>query len=108
MKKLFATSFVLLSAAVLQAEGAYSPAKAELKPVKGVPCVFVNDEMLPPMSFTGWWMHLMEDDYLSSFGRAGLRIHYIKCGGDCPHWVCKVMQFYWQTCVKRCKGCDAC
>lgn len=77
MRNLFATCVVLLSAAVLQAEGAYSSAKAELKPVKGVPCVFVNGEMLPPMSFTGWWMHLMDDDYLASLGRAGLRIHYI-------------------------------
>lgn len=77
MKNLFAIFSVIVVATAFSSEAVYSPAKAELKQVKGVPCVFVNGEMLPPMSFTGWWMHRMEDDYLASLGRAGLRIHYI-------------------------------
>lgn len=77
MKNLFAIFSVIVVATAFSSEAVYSPAKAELKQVNGVPCVFVNGEMLPPMSFTGWWMHRMEDDYLASLGRAGLRIHYI-------------------------------
>lgn len=69
----------LLAAIPLLSEAStfYPPAKAELRNLNGIPCVFADGEALPPMSFTAWWMHTMPDEYYRLLDEAGIRIHYV-------------------------------
>ena len=55
----------------------YPSAQAKLVKCGEVPCVSVNGEILPPMSFTAFMPHRVPDAYLRDIGKAGLRIHYL-------------------------------
>lgn len=57
--------------------GAFAGADARLERVNGVPCVTVNGEVLPPMSFTAWMAPQLSDEYLRRVDAAGIRIHYV-------------------------------
>jgi len=65
----FMSLLLAASLAVPQSQ-VYPSAKAKLVRCGEVPCVSVNGELLPPMSFTAFMPHRVHDDYLRDVGKA--------------------------------------